>query len=372
MRAMRKLGLFVVVVVVAACGGGKDDGNDLSSDADDGPQIIDATVPDAPIDHDASPDAPPDAPPNATLADTGLCLDAGCTQISPDVHEYTPRFPLWTDGATKRRWIYLPPGTQIDTTDMDYWVFPVGTKLWKEFTRDGVRIETRFITKVLADEAAPGAWFYATYQWSLAQDSTMAVTAGVQNANGTAHDIPTRGQCHVCHDALPKSHVLGVGAIALDFGPAASSYSLDSLIAANLLTTVPAGTAGAYRFPLPGTANDVAALGYTHVNCGHCHNPTSVTFGNTQLDLRLRVGALATLEGTPMYSTTVDHAAQINFVENNVSYPTIIVSGAPDNSALIRRMNSTNSSARMPQLGTEDVDPAGQIILRQFIIDRAP
>ena len=95
-------------------------------------------------------DVPVDADPNnpATLMDTGLCVDAACTQIAGGIHAYTPRFELWADTATKRRWIYLPPGMQIDTSDMDYWEFPVGTKLWKEFTRDGVRVETRLVMRI--------------------------------------------------------------------------------------------------------------------------------------------------------------------------------------------------------------------------------
>src|SRR5437660_12456660 len=77
-----------------------------------------------------------------TLFGTGLCLDKACTMISPDVHEYAPQYVLWADTATKRRWIFIPPGTQIDTSDMNHWNFPAGTKIWKEFTRDGVRVET--------------------------------------------------------------------------------------------------------------------------------------------------------------------------------------------------------------------------------------
>ena len=50
---------------------------------------------------------------------------------------YAPKFQLWSDSATKKRWIYLPPGSQIDTSDMDFWKFPVGTKVWKEFSAVG-------------------------------------------------------------------------------------------------------------------------------------------------------------------------------------------------------------------------------------------
>src|SRR5688572_31053294 len=54
---------------------------------------------------------------------------------------------LWADGATKRRWLFLPDGAQIDSADPDHWRFPAGTRLWKEFTRDGVRVETRIMHK---------------------------------------------------------------------------------------------------------------------------------------------------------------------------------------------------------------------------------
>src|SRR4051812_30454775 len=120
--------------VVCACG---DDGNNARLDAAVDSIGSDELLIDAP-----DPNMP------ATLAETGLCVDAGCTQIAAGILPYKPRFELWSDAATKRRWIYLPPGTTIDTTDMDHWVFPVGTKLWKEFTRDGIRVETRLVMRV--------------------------------------------------------------------------------------------------------------------------------------------------------------------------------------------------------------------------------
>ena len=41
----------------------------------------------------------------------------------------SPRYPLWSDGAEKQRYLSLPPGTQIDTSNMDDWKFPVGTRV---------------------------------------------------------------------------------------------------------------------------------------------------------------------------------------------------------------------------------------------------
>ena len=65
---------------------------------------------------------------------------------------------LWSDGAAKQRWIAIPPGTKIDTSNIDEWVFPNGTKAWKEFRLDGKRIETR-----LYEKGASGTWRHATF-----------------------------------------------------------------------------------------------------------------------------------------------------------------------------------------------------------------
>jgi len=76
--------------------------------------------------------------------------DAEIPQRPGDALEFTPRYPLWSDGMDKRRWLHLPAGTAIDKADADAWDFPRGARAWKEFSRDGKRVETRFIER-LAD-----------------------------------------------------------------------------------------------------------------------------------------------------------------------------------------------------------------------------
>src|SRR5215831_4122467 len=127
---MRAAAAALLALSISACGHG----------GEAGPPDAPPWAADAPIDGaiDASSDAPPDTPlplclsddfHPATLAETGLCADAKCTSTLPGVLAYAPRWPLWSDGATKRRWIYLPAGSHIDTTDMNVWHFPQDTKL---------------------------------------------------------------------------------------------------------------------------------------------------------------------------------------------------------------------------------------------------
>lgn len=297
-----------------------------------------------------------------TLAGTGLCIDLACTQISPEVLAYTPNAALWADTASKRRWLYLPPGTKIDTTDMDHWQFPVGTKIWKEFTRGGTRVETRYIARVGAGNTF-NDWFYVAYAWNQTQDGTTAVPLGVQNALGTGHDIPARSACRGCHERLAPTRVLGVGAIQLDHPAATGEVALGELIAQNLLTAPPTGAAP--YFPIPGTATEQAALGYLHANCGHCHNPSSDVFTSTGITmvLRLEVGKLATPAATPTYSSSIGVDAQ--HPRNGLTK--IIVARSPAQSGLVYRFEATNLADHMPALGSSMMDPTGDSILRAWI-----
>ncbi|MEL6547671.1 MAG: hypothetical protein AAFQ82_23810, partial [Myxococcota bacterium] len=81
------------------------------------------------------------------LTDTPLYTNEDAISLNPRAIEFSPRFPLWTDGASKRRWILLPEDGVVDSSDANHWVFPEQSRLFKEFTRDGVRIETRMSIK---------------------------------------------------------------------------------------------------------------------------------------------------------------------------------------------------------------------------------
>ena len=75
--------------------------------------------------------APPAAPwePAATLQETGLYSD-WATTVAPGTLLFSLN-PLWSDGATKTRWMRLPKGTFIDA--IRRLALPVGTRFWKEF-----------------------------------------------------------------------------------------------------------------------------------------------------------------------------------------------------------------------------------------------
>jgi len=133
--------------------------------------------------------------PPATLVETGLYASFERREIDPAHLAFVPQYALWTDGASKRRWISLPPGTAIDASDPEAWVFPAGTRFWKEFSFGGRPVETRFI------ERLPDGWLYAAYEWSAdGRSATLAPARGRGGAypfgNGRSHTIPAATDCN--------------------------------------------------------------------------------------------------------------------------------------------------------------------------------
>ena len=344
-----QLGVTWMVVLAAACG-------------DDGEATPDACIGCEPIDA-----SPADANPMpTTLAESGLCANAACTEFVAGVREYTPAFGLWTDGASKRRWIYLPSGAQINTSDWDDWKFPAGAKLWKEFSRDGLRVETRLYSK-----SGPGDddWYFVSYAWNQAQTEAVAVPTGMMDTLGTPHDIPSRSQCRQCHDQV-NGRILGFSAIQLDVPAPSGQISLEDAITGGWLSALPATLAPQPpRMPLPGSDLAKAALGYLHANCGHCHNPRSGVHGVVPVELRLESGRLATVEATPTYTTAVGIAPDgITAAIPTAGLTLIVDGGSPATSLLHWRFAVAGPAQRMPKTGTEVVDPVGSAAISDWIL----
>jgi hypothetical protein len=318
--------------------------------------------------HDGAPaPAPGSALPPATLAETGLYADPARGVIAPAVRPFVPQYPLWTDGARKRRWILLPPGTSIDARDPDAWQFPAGTRLWKEFAF-GARVETRYM------ERTTTGWLYATYVWDAeaadARRATLAPSAGAWSAAlapGVRHRIPSEADCRACHDH-GRSPVLGFSALQIsdDRDPNAphrepeppGTLGLAELIDRDLVRGAPA-TWRTTPPRIPGPPITRAALGYLHGNCGGCHRGD---------------GPLASLELVLAYS--VEHGSQVAETTRGragrFGAPAVRVApGQPAVSVLHARMRSRAPATQMPPLGTALVDDEATSLIADWITQLA-
>jgi hypothetical protein len=340
-----------LLLLCFACG---DDDARLGTDG-----VADARLGDAAPELDAPPAA--DADPRRRLSGEGLYSDFTAKTIDPDLIEFEPRFPLWSDGALKRRWIELPEGTQIDTADMDRWKFPVGTRLWKEFrTAGGALLETRLIERVGSGDDIGTDYSMGSFVWLPDESEAFLEPAGIMDVNGTAHDAPGRASCHECHRG-EAGFVLGFSAVQLSktdgVGLTLSTLASDG----RLSTPPPDGT----LYAPPGEEVDRAALGVLHANCGHCHNPLGSAWKYTGQILRLSPDdSERSVDGTQVYTTTVLWEDSFGYTFEYWTPPSgvthRIVPGAAGASGIWYRMGQRDEGVdQMPPIFTDVVDDAG-------------
>ncbi len=308
------------------------------------------------------------------LSQTGLYADIPTKKLADGVHKFTPAYALWSDGAAKQRYAYMPPGGKITTDDMQYWQYPAGFKLWKDFSRDGKLIETRLLQKL---SNGVTDWYMVAFKWKDDYSDAEAVPMGVMNAMGTMHDIPSKEDCKGCHASM-KDHALGFTAIQLSHN-LPDSLNLTQIDQMGWLTT-PAKAGG---YPLPGNDTEKAALGYMHANCGMCHNYKSQVYKTkVALDLWTYPDKIATVAETPAYLSTVcdqwpgadkfapitaceaGHATGAPMDAADISKPKRIVPKNPAESSLhdlmsLRATGMVGMMKQMPPLGSEIPDPTG-------------
>ena len=303
------------------------------------------------------------AVPPSSLECTGLYSNIVAKTIAPGIEAYTPALSLWADGATKQRWIFLPAGMKIDNSNPNEWVFPVGTKVWKEFSRDGIRVETRLWQKVSATY-----WVDTTYQWSADESAATATDGGdIPWGDGGTYHIPTPDECQQCHRGR-NDRILGFEQSLLGLA-GAQGLTLGVLATEGRLTTP------TLEPPLvigdDGTGLAAPALGWLHVNCGTtCHNSNeSATAFSTGLFMRLDPTQLdgRSVKGFDTLTTTIGVAA----VSPSFKGKTRIVPRDPTHSLLYQLISHRGTGIQMPPIASNVVDE-GDIPLVEAWIDVLP
>jgi hypothetical protein len=291
--------------------------------------------------------------------------------VRPTHLSFSPQYPLWTDGASKRRWIHIPAGTWVDASDPDAWRFPVGTRIWKEFAFAGRRVETRFM-----ELGADGSWRYATYLWLAdGSDALLAPSQGVPDGvpvGGPArHAIPGEADCRACHEGR-RSPVLGFAALQLssDRDPGAphaaaepGDVDLSELVERGIVRGLPAEMVARPPRIEAATPAARAALGYLHGNCGGCHNAEGPL---AALGLVL-AHSVADPAASAVLASTVGRASR--FRASGSSAELRIAPGDAGASVLSLRMRSRDPLLQMPPIGSLAVDHAAVALIESWISD---
>jgi hypothetical protein len=331
----------------------------------DGAVTNDAGGTDADASVDPCAHAPSDPPPY--LECTGLYDSLAAKALRTGVRQFRPATELWSDGALKTRWVLLPEGQTIDTTDPDEWVFPIGTKFWKEFKLQDRRIETRYYAK--GDD---GEWVFGLYRWSDDEQSAPLLRDGEREVLGTTYAVPDLGKCPDCHGGRDDK-VLGFDWVGLG-AEGAEGITLESLTAEKRFSTPLPQT----KVTLPNDPTNTAApaLAWMHVNCGvacHNRNPRS-TASYMDVFLKLRVEDVRTDDGGVRSPVGTD--SHVSIVGRRSRMPPydgegrlIVKAGFPDESLLAFLVKNRGDGQRvqMPPIATHLPDPDGVERIRRWI-----
>jgi hypothetical protein len=292
-------------------------------------------------------------------------LDVGIYPLAPDlsvvperVVPYAPVWPLWSNGSDKHRYMVLPEGETIDTSEPGAWTFPPGALLFKTFLYDdGFEgcprpVETRIMRK-----SPEGRWDYAVYGWDPAGehaerlDIAEPIPIAVTGPTGAfEHHVPARIECRACHESS-IGESLGLERLQLSAALGeATTHQLEDFEARGLLSH--AVTAERIEHADETTFE---VLGMFHGNCVHCHNGSDGP--SSSFDLRHEV-ALANTIGRETESSA--SAAGIR-----------IVPGRPEESILFLAVSGEHDDPEikpMPPTGVDVRDEASIELLRELIL----
>jgi uncharacterized repeat protein (TIGR03806 family) len=297
-----------------------------------------------------------------TLSATGCTDPAEPLRPSSGLIEYDVNAPLYSDGASKRRWLALPDGARIglDTTgDFD---LPVGSVLMKLFTLGETPVETRLLVR-----HADGEWAGYSYAWREdGSDADLLETTVVRSWENQEWIYPSRENCLECHTAAAgRSLGLELGQLNRDIDyPNGRFNQLATFQHIGLFSAeLPSDPLPLYP-PPTGKLGSAAerARAYLHANCANCHRPGGAS--EVTLDLR--------------YTTPLEEMRVCDVEPSKGNFGLL---GAkllkPKDAALSLlsfRMHTSISSVRMPPIGRTLSDMDGIAVVDAWIdeLDACP
>lgn len=288
---------------------------------------------------------------------------------------YQLNSPLFSDYASKLRFIKLPEGTKVAYNADSVFQFPVGTAIIKTFyypreeanPAAGRRImETRVLIR------QEKSWVALPYIWDEAQtEATLEVAGGSamvrwKDKQGILkqvnYQVPNMNQCKGCHERSGQMSPIGPSARQLngDFHYTSGKQNqLEYWTKAGILSDLP------HHKEIPALVNymdeskslDERAKAYLDINCAHCHNLTGP----------------ARSSGLYLHWNSKDKTAY-GFMKTpvaagrgsgNLKYD--IVPGKAKESILAYRMDSVDPGVMMPELGRKIKHQEGIKLIQDWI-----
>jgi uncharacterized repeat protein (TIGR03806 family) len=343
----------------------------------------------------AAPPPAADAPAFPTkLSETGLFASTEDHTPAAGLIPYSVNAALWSDGASKDRFLALPDNSQIEFETEVYpqpapgappgWRFPADTVLVKTFSIEMEagnpaskrRLETRllhFKPMPGTDEVGGQFWRGYTYVWNdeqtdaeLLDSNGLNRTLKIKDAaapGGTREQVwrfPSRSECTMCHTFSAK-YALGLDTLQMN-----KDHDYGGVVANQLATLEHLGV---FKKELPKPPDDLPHLvdyqnetqpladrarSYLHSNCAHCHRKWGGGNADFQLLQTLPLAELGVLDTKPGQGTF------------GIKDPRILVAGDSERSLVLQRMKKTGLG-RMPHIASNVVDSQAVKLIEEWI-----
>ncbi len=328
------------------------------------------------------------------LSETGVFASTKDHKPAAGLIPYSVNAELWSDGASKDRFLALPGESKIEYETVIYpqpapgskpgWRFPDGAVLVKTFSlemekgnpRSRRRLETRLLHVARypgSEEVGDQVWNGYTYLWNDEQTDAELIDAKgldvayeIKDARApggsrkqTWH-YPSRAECNMCHTVTAK-YALGVNTAQMN-----KDHDYGGVVANQLATLEHLGI---FTKPLPakpeklssladyhdrGQPLDARARSYLHANCSHCHRKWGGGNAEFQLLETLPLKETGTIGVKPAHGTF------------DLKEPSLLLPGDPERSLIWERMKK-RGLGQMPHIASNVVDQEAVELIEEWI-----
>jgi len=320
-----------------------------------------------------------EALPARQITDYNLFKDPARQIPNDGVLPYGLNTPLFSDYATKHRFVWMPPGVSATYHEDDVFEFPVGAVLVKTFgflndMREPALGERIVETRLLIRKEE--GWVGYAYIWNEdVTEARLAVAGGRVDVSWIHYDgterhvdgyiVPNMNECKQCHQRDEVILPIGPRARNINMEFSYGDEEANQLLrwqAAGFLTGAPkpdvAPRVPDAESPDSGSLNE-RARAYLDINCAHCHNPRGPAH-MSGLDLSY------TQEDAGKYGV---FKAPVAAGRGSGGHQFGIEPGHPENSILMHRVESTEPGVMMPPLPRRVNHDEGIALLRAWITE---
>jgi len=292
-------------------------------------------------------------------------------QIPADeVLPYQLQSELFSDYTYKQRFVYVPPAMRVRHEKNKVFMFPVGSVLIKTFSYQNTvsklnpqLLETRLLIH------SKGGWKAVSYIWNENQSEAYLSLVGgtIQtsfsdedgNIRSVRYRAPNKNQCKECHQVYASMTPIGPKARNMDLSLSYGDKPQNQLAKWHDLGWIDQDIDFMKMVNYSSLNEDIGdrARAYLEINCAHCHIPGGAA-DTTGLYLMLEETNKKSLG---FYKKPVA-AGKASF---NLKYS--IVPKKPNQSILLRRMESMDPGIMMPESGRALKHAEGIEVISEWI-----